>query len=95
MNNCSPSEFYVSQNYPNPFRGKTTIKYCVAYRTQVILTVYNSEGIEIEILVYEVQNPGTYEVEYVIAEDGLRNKMYYYQLEAGDYSSIKKMELMQ
>lgn len=95
MNNCSPSEFYVSQNYPNPFRGKTTIKYCVAYRTQVILTVYNSEGIEIEKLVYEVQNPGTYEVEYVIAEDGLRNKMYYYQLEAGDYSSIKKMELMQ
>lgn len=95
MNNYSPSEFYLSQNYPNPFRGKTTIKYCVAYTTQVILTVYNSEGIEMEKLVDEVQKPGTYEVEYIIAEDGLRNAMYYYRLEAGNYNNLKKMKIIQ
>jgi hypothetical protein len=94
VNNYSPSEFYLSQNYPNPFRGKTTIKYCVAYTTQVILTIYNSEGVEIEKLVDEVQKPGTYEVEYVTAVDVLRDQMYFYRLEAGNYSSVKKMEIL-
>ena len=35
-----PSEFSVGQNYPNPFKEKTVIKYCVAYKTRVQITVY-------------------------------------------------------
>ncbi|MCW8823070.1 MAG: hypothetical protein OQK63_03230, partial [Ignavibacteriaceae bacterium] len=38
-----PSEFSVGQNYPNPFKEKTVIKYCVAYKTRVQITIYNSE----------------------------------------------------
>ena len=53
MNELVPSEFFVSQNYPNPFKEKTIIKYCVAYKTRVQITVYNSEGEEIEKLVDE------------------------------------------
>ncbi len=48
MNELVPSEFYLSQNYPNPFNEKTTIKYCVAYKTRVKLTVCSPEGKEIE-----------------------------------------------
>ncbi len=66
MNDLEPSEFYLSQNYPNPFREKTIIKYCVAYKTRVKLTVYNSEGKEIKKLVDEEKNPGTYEVEFSV-----------------------------
>lgn len=60
----APTDFYLSQNYPNPFREKTFIKYCIAYRTKVILKVYDSDGKEIEKLVDEDQNPGTYEVDF-------------------------------
>lgn len=63
-NNLIPTEFYLSQNYPNPFTDKTTIKYCVPYKTKVKITVYNSENDVIEKLVDEEKKPGTYEVEF-------------------------------
>ena len=98
MNEFEPSEFYLSQNYPNPFKEKTVIKYCVACRTRVLLKVFNAEGKEIEKLVDEEQNPGTYEVEFKNVEmhrdASLQSGTYFYRLEAGDYKSDKKMFLL-
>ena len=91
MNEFVPSEFNLSQNYPNPFRDKTTIKYCVAYNTKVRLTVFNSEGEVISKLVDEEKKPGTYEVEFKASE--LSEGIYYYRLDAGEYSNFKKMNL--
>ena len=98
MNELVPSEFFVSQNYPNPFKERTKIKYCVAYKTRVRITVYNSEGEEIEKLVDEIKQPGTYEAEFSVChsrESGnLPDEYYSYRLEAGDYKSEKKMILI-
>ncbi|HSD63010.1 MAG TPA: hypothetical protein VLB50_04400, partial [Ignavibacteriaceae bacterium] len=91
-----PYEFYLSPNYPNPFKEKTKIKYCVAYTTRVQLTVFDSEGNEIEKLVDEEQNPGTYEVEFDSSVDysgkirNLADGYYYYCMIAGDYHSEKR-----
>ncbi len=95
----APWKFYLSQNYPNPFREKTVIKYCVAHKTRVKLTVYNSECKAIKKLVDEVQNPGTYEVEFSLINlhsrpQGHKKETYFYRLEAGDYKSEKKMEIL-
>jgi hypothetical protein len=105
-NEFEPSEFYLSQNYPNPFKKKTKIKYCVAYTTRVRLTVFDSEGNEIQKLVDEEQNPGTYEVEFSTSSchsreslpDGkaggnIKEETYYYRFEAGDYRSEMKMSI--
>ena len=95
----APSEFYLSQNFPNPFKEKTVIKYCVAYRTRVKLSVYDNEGEEIEKLVDEEQNPGTYEIEFsaLSCHSGesrnLYQDKYFYRLVAGNYKCEKKMEL--
>lgn len=98
MNDLVPSEFYLGQNYPNPFNEKTMIKYCVAYKTKVQLTVYNSDGKVIEKLVDEDKTPGTYEVEFSNCHScenrNLPDGFYFYCLEAGDYSSEKKMQLL-
>lgn len=99
LEEVTPLEFYLSQNYPNPFKDKTTIKYCVSYRTHVDLIVLDNEGNEIEKLVDEEKNPGTYEVEFQSTIRGSskgvpsRSAMesYYYRLEAGEYRSEKKM----
>jgi hypothetical protein len=64
IDEVTPIKFFLSQNYPNPFSEKTVIKYCVAYKTRVQIAVYNTEGEEIEKLVDEEKNPGTYEVEF-------------------------------
>ncbi len=94
----APTEFYLSQNYPNPFRERTFIKYCIAYRTKVLLKVYDSDGKEVEKLVDEDQNPGTYEVEFNSVEmhrdASLQSETYYCRLEAGDYKCEKKMFLL-
>jgi len=104
----TPIKFFLSQNYPNPFYEKTVIKYCVAYKTRVQITVYNAEGKEIEKLVDEEKQPGTYEVQFQSATrlpDGQVGTQqsakgeYSYRLEAtpiggqaGDYKSEKKMK---
>jgi hypothetical protein len=92
-----PTEFSIGQNYPNPFKEKATIKYCVAYKTRVQITVFDSKGKVIEKLADEEKNPGTYEVEFYVAQDSSPvrgSKSYYYRLEAGDYKSEKKMTLI-
>ena len=101
INHLDPSEFYLGQNYPNPFKDKTTIKYCMADKTRVQIIVYDAEGNEIEKLVDEVKEPGTYEVEFSTShsrESGnlsagrqdLADAYYYYRMTAGDYISEKK-----
>jgi hypothetical protein len=98
MEELVPSEFYLCQNYPNPFNEKTIIKYCVAYKTRVQITVYNSDVKLIEKLVDEEKNPGTYEVEFSTCHSGksardargLPNGYYFYRMFAEDYSSEKK-----
>ncbi|OGU63690.1 MAG: hypothetical protein A2W30_05590 [Ignavibacteria bacterium RBG_16_36_9] len=96
MEELVPSEFYLCQNYPNPFKEKTVIKYCVAYKTRVKLTVYNAEGEVIEKLIDEEKKPGTYEVVFqsAVGSRQLANGNYLYRLEAGNFTSEKKMQLI-
>lgn len=96
MNDLFPSEFYLGQNYPNPFKKRTIIKFCVAYKSRIRLSVYNSAGEMIKQLVDEVKNPGTYEVEFcsVIGDRMLDPAMYIYRLEAGEYKSEKRMQII-
>lgn len=94
----TPIKFHLSQNYPNPFKEKTIIKYCVAYKTKVQITVYDNEWKEIEKLVDEEKKPGTYEVEYSASHLhkslNLNEEVFFYRLVAGEYNSEKKMELI-
>lgn len=96
MDEVTPLEFHLSQNYPNPFKEKTVIKYCVAYKTRVQITVYSAEGEEIEKLVDEEKKPGAYEVVFqsAIGNRQLAIGTYFYRLKVGDYSSEKKMQLL-
>ena len=100
MDEATPLEFYLSRNYPNPFKEKTVIKYCVAYKTKVQLIVYDSEGKVVEKLVDEQKQPGTYEAEFYAHHpnsdksnrqvQNLPDGYYFYRLVAGDYMSEKK-----
>lgn len=92
MNELIPSEFYLSQNFPNPLCEKTTIKYCVAYKTKVKIGVWDLEGKMIKILIDEEKKPGTYEVKFNAC--GLPDGVYIYKFQAGNCLETKKMILL-
>lgn len=92
----TPFKFHLSQNYPNPFKERTVIKYCVAHKTGVQLTVCDSEGRMIEKLVDEEKDPGTYEIEFCASKDqfGRARKLpdgyYFYHMALGNKTYDKK-----
>ena len=91
LSDLVPSEFHLSQNYPNPFSETTVIKLCVAYKTKATLEVFNSEGVMVKRLLDEEKEAGTYEVEFDACK--LSEGIYTYQLQAGDFSPKKTMLL--
>ena len=59
-----PTNFSLDQNYPNPFNPSTTLRYNLAETGQVQLTVYNTMGQRVRVLVDQAQGPGSYEVQW-------------------------------
>ena len=88
----NPISFMLEQNYPNPFNPNTVISYSVPEQSNVKLSVYDVLGNEVKTLVNENKNPGKYYVEF----DGkdLSSGVYYYNIQVGNYSDVKKMILM-
>jgi hypothetical protein len=86
------SDFYLEQNFPNPFNPSTTIKYSVPQSSNVIIKVFDILGNEIEKLVNEEKPAGTYEVTWHAVN--LPSGIYFYQLKAGGFVQTKKMILL-
>ena len=88
----SPDVFDLAQNYPNPFNPVTRINYSIATEINVKLTVFNSIGEQIGVLVNQVQKPGKYEINF--NGENLSSGVYFYKLTAGEFVSTKKMLLL-
>jgi hypothetical protein len=86
------SDFILSQNYPNPFNPSTVISYRLAVSSFAKLKAYDILGNEITTLVNEKQNAGSYSVEFDASN--YPSGIYYYKLEAGDFSEVRKMILL-
>jgi hypothetical protein len=96
-NNPFVSTVYsLSHNYPNPFSNSTTFKFALAGPTHVKLSVYNIKGQHIATVVDEEMKPGFYEIPWSLADAGhkLTNGIYFYRLEAGEKTFVKKMVIM-
>jgi photosystem II stability/assembly factor-like uncharacterized protein len=87
-----PDKFALNQNYPNPFNPVTEISYSIPLASLVQLKVYNILGKEISSLVNETKQPGNYHITFNAA--ALPSGVYFYKLEAGSFTSVKKMILM-
>ncbi len=84
-------------NYPNPFNPATKINFSLAKAEKVNLSIYNIKGQKVLTLIDENKPQGSHSV----AWNGLDSQakkvgsgVYFYKLEAGKYSSIKKMILL-
>jgi hypothetical protein len=88
----APAQFSLSQNYPNPFNPTTAIQYSVSSTQYVSLKVYDVIGRELSTLVSEVKPPGTYTVKW--DAQGLASGIYFYRLEAGQFTETRKLVLL-
>jgi hypothetical protein len=84
-----PSDFALSQNYPNPFNASTVIRYSLASDEHVSLKVFNVNGQEVASLVDADQKAGQYTVQW--NGKNASSGVYFYTLNAGDFSETKKM----
>jgi hypothetical protein len=82
-------EYSLSQNYPNPFNPSTKISYNIVKQGHVLLKVYDILGRDVATLVNEVQQPGLKEV--VFNANSLPSGIYFYTINAGDFTGTKKM----
>lgn len=87
-----PSEFVLKQNYPNPFNPNTTIRYQLPMQSHVKLSVFDMLGRGVVTLANEEKSPGTYTVKWDAS--GVASGVYFYRLQAGQFSSVQKMLLM-
>lgn len=88
----------LSGNYPNPFNPSTTIRYSVKDPAPVRIEIYNLKGQLVKTLVNEHQNTGHYNVIWNGRDSSGRSVgsgVYLYRMQAGDYSSTRKMMLME
>jgi hypothetical protein len=87
-----PTEFALMQNYPNPFNPTTTINYNLPMQAMVEVSIYNALGERVSTLVNEIKEAGRHTVEFNAV--GYSSGIYFYQIKANDYVSVKKMILM-
>jgi Tol biopolymer transport system component len=91
-----PREFALQQNYPNPFNPSTVIRYALPKEADVTLTVYNTLGQRVALLVNQHQEAGYYEV--VFDNPGLASGVYFYRLHAArskeSFVETKKLLLL-
>jgi len=87
-----PTVYSLYPAYPNPFNPQTAIHYDLPKPSEVKLHVYNVLGEIVATLVDKWQEAGRYDV--IFAADSFSSGVYYIQLTAGAYRSIKRATLM-
>jgi hypothetical protein len=87
-----PSDYALEQNYPNPFNPTTTISFSLPSKTFVTLKIFDALGREVSVVLGEELSPGTYSRQWNSAN--APSGVYFYRLQAGQYTETKKMLLL-
>lgn len=97
----SPNEFFLAQNYPNPFgegsgaAGRTTMisfQFDESMHARVNLQIFDAQGKLISTLVDRTLSGGTHNIPFDAAT--LQSGMYLYRLRIGAREQVKKMMII-
>lgn len=91
-NSLIPSEFELGQNYPNPFNPTTKINFSIPTASNVTLKVYDALGKEVSSVVNEFKPAGNYTADFTA--NNLNSGVYFYTLNAGNFTATKKLMLV-
>lgn len=87
------SQFTLNQNYPNPFNPSTVIEFSLPEdAANVKLSIFNLLGEKVTELVNSALTSGNYKFEWNAQDESAG--IYFYELRAGNFVSLKKMNLL-
>jgi hypothetical protein len=86
------TDYYLSQNFPNPFNPETGIIYEISPASQVVIKIFDVLGNEISTLVDEYKTAGIHKL--TISAANLPSGVYFYFMTAGDYIKTRKMVVL-
>ncbi len=92
-----PTEFALSQNYPNPFNPDTYIEFGLSRAAHVKIDVFNIVGQRVRTLVDEEMKSGRYVADWDGKDEqgnSVSSGIYFYRMQADDFSDMKKMLLV-
>ncbi|MCU0371965.1 MAG: T9SS type A sorting domain-containing protein, partial [Ignavibacteria bacterium] len=93
----TPSEYELFQNFPNPFNPSTVIKFRIPKNSFVKIIVYDASGKKISELINQNMKAGEYEIPFFLnnyGKNGNSSGVYFYKIEANEYTCTKKMILL-
>lgn len=87
-----PENYLILKTYPNPFNAQTTIKYYIPIAGHVSIEIYDLLGRKIETIVDEERQAGWHQAVWDASDHS--SGVYFYRIEAGDFTKTKKMILL-
>jgi hypothetical protein len=87
-----PSQYKLAQNFPNPFNPNTNIQFQIPRDGHVTISVYNLLGEQVATLVDRNMKSGMHHVTFDAAQ--FSSGIYFYKIQASDFTQVKKMMLM-
>ncbi|NCS87495.1 MAG: hypothetical protein CO127_07125 [Ignavibacteria bacterium CG_4_9_14_3_um_filter_36_18] len=87
-------DYNLFQNYPNPFNPSTTIKFQINNTLKVKITIFDTLGNEIAVLLDEEKSPGKYEIEFNAQKYNLSSGVYFYRINYEGKELVKKMTFL-
>ena len=97
-----PDKYRLLHNYPNPFNPDTWIPYQLPENADVLIKIYNIRGELVRTLALGMQPAGNYvQPKKAAYWDGMNDAgeqvasaVYFYTLQAGDFTTTRKMVIL-
>jgi hypothetical protein len=92
-----PAMYRLAQNFPNPFNPTTRIAFDIPKKGHVSLKIYNVAGQLVKTLVDGVLDANHHEYEWMGTNNAgvkVASGVYFYSIEADNFTSTKKMVLL-
>lgn len=86
------TEFNLSQNYPNPFNPETTIEFSLPERSSARIVLINILGQVVKEVSNGYYSAGRHQIK--LNASNLPSGVYFCKLDAGNFTSVKKLILM-
>jgi hypothetical protein len=90
--NATITDYALYQNYPNPFNPETNIVFDLPEESFATVRIFNAIGQEVSTLISTELSAGRHSIAF--RGSSLPSGIYFYRLDAGEFSAQRKMLLI-